>query len=189
MTSGYKRIFWGIFIATFNIKIGMMTILPAFIGWIIVVTGISELEKKGYVSTSITSKKVAMTLVVVSLGSELLRFLGGELIMTLLPLLFYPLFLLGLEFVVFHKILEASIQYFAMSHQEETADLYTDKDRLYLALMGITMVLFIISLTFNHETIGHVGVFAAMISRLYLLITFNALSKETHKSEQEIIHE
>lgn len=40
MSEGYRKIFWGIFIATFNINIGMVKILPSFVGFLIISSGL-----------------------------------------------------------------------------------------------------------------------------------------------------
>lgn len=184
MALGYKKIFWGIFIATFNITIGMFTILPAFVGWIVVVTGLSELERSIHSGAFLKPKKGAIALVFGSFGG-LALFLVGHNIESFLPLLFYPLFLIVIEFVVFHKVLEESVHNFKIMHQQEAVERYTNKDRTYIILMGITMVLLAISLAINHETIGSVGAFMAVISRVYLLITINALKKENYKMEAQ----
>ncbi|TCT14521.1 hypothetical protein EDC18_1052 [Natranaerovirga pectinivora] len=185
MTVGYKRIFWGIFIATFNITIGILTILPAFVGWIVVLTGISELEEKTSGGDFSRPKISAMILVVASLGGGILSLLGSGNVESFLPMLFYPLFVIAIELVVFHKILEGSVHNFNAMDQQEIANKYTGKDRTYIILTGITMVLLSISLTINHQGTGFIGVVMAMISRIYLLTAMNSLSKEDYKTDYE----
>ncbi len=185
MAVGYKKIFWGIFIATFNITIGMLPILPAFVGWLVVVTGLSELERSTQSGAFLSPKKGAIALVSVSLGG-LLLFLVGYDSGSFLPLLFYPLFLIIIEFVVFHKILEGAVRNFKIMYHLEAVERYTNKDRTYIMLMGITMVLLAISLTFNHEATGSIAAVMAIISRLYLMITVNALKKEDYKIEVRV---
>src|SRR5690554_3222698 len=128
MTVGYKRIFWGIFIATFNITIGIITILPAFVGWIVVLTGLSELKENSPGEDFSGPRISAMILVVASLGGEVLSLLGSSNVESFLPLLFYPLFVIAIEFVVFHKILEVSVHNFNAMDQQETVDRYIAKD-------------------------------------------------------------
>lgn len=184
MAVGYKKIFWGIFIATFNIKIGMLTILPAFVGWLVVVTGLSELERSTQSGAFLSPKKGAIALVSVSFGGLLLLLVGHD-IESFLPLLFYPLFLIVIEFVVFHKILEGSVHNFEIMLQQEAAERYINKDRTYIILMGITMVLLSISLTFNHGAAGSIAAVMAIISRLYLLVAINALKQEAYRMETQ----
>ncbi|SDL00065.1 hypothetical protein [Natronincola ferrireducens] len=185
MTMGYKKIFWGIFIATFNIIIGRITILPAFVGWIVVLTGLSELEENSTGGDFSGSKISAMVLVAASLGGGLVSLLGGSNVESFLPLLFYPLFVIAIEFVVFHKILEVSVHNFNGMDHQETADKYTSKDRTYIILMGITMVLMIIAFTVNHGTTGFIGAVMAMISRIYLMVVMNSLSKEDYTTDDK----
>ncbi len=178
MSMDYKRIFWGIFFATFRITNGIITILPAFVGWILVLTALSD-SKENSSEGSFSGVKIgALLLVLVSFGGGLISFLAGDKFESLLPLLFYPLFVIVIELVVFHKILEASVYNFnAMEHQE-TADKYVGKDRTYIILMGITIVLLAISLIINHQIIGFIGAAIAIISRIYLMTIMSSLSKE-----------
>ncbi|TCK92574.1 hypothetical protein EDC19_1723 [Natranaerovirga hydrolytica] len=175
MTVGYKRIFWGIFILTFRITIGIVTILPAFIGWIIVLTGLSQLEEKSTVGDFSPLKIGVMVLIVTSIVGGLLEL---SEVGSFLPMLFYPLAVIAIEFVVFHKIIEASVHNFNEMGCQERVEKYTSKDRTYIILMGITMVLVGIFFTFKHQSTGTIGSLMFLISRIYLLTVINALSKE-----------
>lgn len=178
MTAGYKRIFWGIVIATFNITIGIITILPAFVGWLIVLQGLSELEENAPEGNFSRPRTSAMILVAASLGGGILSLVEGSYVQSFPLLLFYPLFVMTLELVVFHKILEVSVQHFKEMNQQQAYDMYTGKDRTYIILTGIALVLLAISLTFNHQTAGMMAVVMAMVSRIYLLTVISSLSKE-----------
>lgn len=185
MTTGYKRIFWGILIATFHITIGIITILPAFVGWVVVLQGLSELEEGAPGGDFARPRMSAIILIVASLGGGILSLIGGSNIDSFLPMLFYPVFVTALELVVFHKILEVSVHHFNGMNQQEISDRYTGKDRTYIILTGMTMVLLAISITFNHETAGFLGAAMAVVSRIYLLTVINSLSKEDDKTEDQ----
>lgn len=178
MTLGYKKIFLGVFIATFNIKFGIITILPAFVGWIVVLTSFSEFEKTDYGRNFSRLRINAMMLVAASLGGGIWSLIANNNAGTFLPLMYYPLFLLALELMLFHKILEESVHCFNAMNQQDIADKYTGKDRIYIILTGISMALLAITYTINHELTGLLGAILVIISRGYLLSVMNALSKE-----------
>ena len=46
MASGYRKIFWGFFIATFHLNLGSLMIFPPFIGYVMIMIGISMLHQK-----------------------------------------------------------------------------------------------------------------------------------------------
>jgi hypothetical protein len=183
MAEGYKKIFWGIVIATFNITLGVIKVLPTFIGWIVVLTGLLELEKNNSGEAFSSSKKATKILAAMSFGGMFLSFLGNGNVESFLPLMFYPLFVVVIELVVFHKILAASVHHFSELNQHKTASIYISKDRMYLIIMGISLVFLVISLTFNQATMGIVGAILAILSRVYLLTIMSALGKEEHTAK------
>lgn len=68
---------------------------------------------------------------------------------------------------------------------QEIGDKYIGKDRTYIILMGISMVLLTISLTINQEIMFFLGGGMAIISRIYLLTVIRALSKEDYETEDK----
>jgi hypothetical protein len=178
MLRDYKKIFWGIFIATFNVTIGEIRILPAFVGWIIVAIAISNLEARSNQGYFEKSRLTGIALVIVTLVGSLFSFFGGTQFEGWLPLVFYPVLVSVIELVVFHGVLEATIHHLDALNHKEIAEKYAEKDRIYIILMGITMSVVTLSLVMNHEMMGAIGVIAFIISRIYLLVVMNALSKE-----------
>ena len=187
MAEGYKKIFWGIVISTFHVTIGMLTILPPFIGWIVVLTGISELEQQKSDEIFSSSKKGTLVLIILSLASVIISFLGNRTMESFIPIMFFPLIAEAIELVVFHKILEASVYHFSERNQQETASIYISKDKTYIVLMAIAFLLIAIAVTFNLATMNMIGALAAIISRIYLLTIMSALGKEEYKVEDNAL--
>jgi len=183
MAEGYKKIFWGILISTFHVTIGMLTILPPFIGWIVVLTGISVLEEQKSDEMFSSPKKGMLVLIILSLGGIFLSFLGNHNMENYIPIMFLPLIAEAVELIVFHKILEASVHYFIERDQHETANIYISKDKTYIIIMAITFLLTVISITFNLTTMNMIGAVAFIISRIYLLTAMSALRKEEYEVE------
>lgn len=185
MSEGYKKIFWGIFIATFNISLGMITILPAFVGWIIATNGIFDLDKNNPDCDYSGVETAARVLVAASLGGSLLSLVGGSQVDSFMPLLFFPVFIIAIELVVFHRLLESSIQHLTSTGSKELAAEYTGKDRTYIVLVGITLILLIFSLSVNNETTSLLGALMAVATRIYLMATISSLRKDNYKSKKE----
>ena len=75
MYEGLSKILWGIFIATFNINLGPIKILPAFVGFMVIASGINTIYNEhhidefkkyndhfGHLEGDACLKNVAMTL-------------------------------------------------------------------------------------------------------------------------------
>ncbi|MDW7670518.1 MAG: hypothetical protein SCK57_13070 [Bacillota bacterium] len=67
--------------------------------------------------------------------------------------------------------------------QKETFDKYNGKDKTYIILMGITVVLLAISITFNQQMADIMAVVTAMVVRINLLTVINSLSREDYPTD------
>lgn len=183
MAEGYRRIFWGILVATFNISIGPLKILPAFVGWLMVMSGLSRFEQHLEEGTYATIRRKTMVLVGLSLGGAILTFGSyGELGHQPL-LLFMPLVVMIAELVVFHGILAISVEVLQERQCREQAEETIGKDRTYLVLMGLSLVLLIGALTFGHRGINFFAAILGIASRIYLLVTMVYLRK-VHEGQE-----
>ncbi len=185
MGEGYNKIFWGLFITTFKLTIGMLTILPAFIGWILILSGISELKEESFSGDLSKPRIIALILIFTSLLGGLLPFVGGVYLDRVLNFTFYPLITLVLEFVLFQLILEESVENFRSLQREDSVDFYIKKDRTYILLMGIAMVLLTISLITNYYVASLSGIGMVLLTTIYLLTVIYSLSKEDYGRDKE----
>lgn len=185
MSNGYKKIFWGIFFATFNITFGIITILPAFVGWIIVASGIAELSENSDPEEFSQAKNISFILIGVTLVGSLLDLMGVSQMNPPVALLFFPLVLLTIELLLFHRLLEASVHTLTTLGISESAELYIRKDRTYIILAGMSLLLITLA-TFQLETWEFLAGIFAIITRVYLLSTISALSKEIWNDSDEM---
>lgn len=176
MSEGYRKIFWGIFIATFNIKIGIVKILPAFVGFIIISSGINILIEE----TNIESFKKAKRY---SNYTGLLLFLGGVISLSgvnleaniLIQLL--PIIYLTLELLLFYKVFEGSIEKLSYDNNPTLAMLvyeFENKQRFYTISSIIINLFLMFSITFNWVS----QTFAAIlliILRIFLMTSMSRL--------------
>lgn len=176
MEKGYRKIFWGIVIASFNLKLGFITIFPAFIGWLLVLSGISNLEEHTPFKRFYKPKISAQILMGASAVGSLMIFTDINTQNTLL-LIFYPVLVILIELIMFHHIFEASIYELQGINQIESAKYYIRVDRNYMIYMGIMLVLTMISNGFNHEIIGFLAGVFIIIIRISLLASMSNLRK------------
>jgi len=178
MKEGYKKIFWGILIATFRVHLGPITILPAFIGWIIVVIGLSQLNRNARGSGFSKAWSIAMILVALNLIVSLSLLIDVIQIENFLPFSFYPLIGMGIELIFFHGVLRASVDHLDTMGLKEPTEKYIQKDRTFTIVMGITMVLLAFSLLINDDITGLIATVIAAVMRIYMLTIIYSLSKE-----------
>ena len=176
MSEGYRKIFWGIFIATFNIKIGIVKILPAFVGFIIISSGINILIEE----TNIESFKKAKRY---SNYTGLLLFLGGVISLSGINLeaniliQLSPIIYLILELLLFYKVFEGSIE--SLSREENTLEMvneFISKQRFYTIASIIINLLLCIGITFNLG-IQTFGAILLIIIRIFLMTSMSRLKK------------
>ena len=71
MKQGYKKIFWGFLIVLFNINIGPVNILPDFLGYFIIGSGLSviqgEFENKSLKKANKVAKLLFLYTVIISI--------------------------------------------------------------------------------------------------------------------------
>lgn len=183
MKSGTKQIFWGILIATFHLNLGGLTILPAFVGWSVVASGLSKLEEHAPESEFGRTRSKAYLLVGASLLGSLLSLYGASAYAFAIPLALYGAGVMVIELALFHHVLEAAVQRFQSLHQTQEAQLFTGKDRTYLLLMGVSLVLVILSITFQHAGASLMGALLAIATRIYLLTVISALGNTAPDNE------
>lgn len=178
MEDGYKKIFWGLFIATFNIKLGYLTILPGFIGWIIIFWGFSQLNKEAKEVNFSKAHSLSILLMLVTLFESLAPFFGGLEFNLPLITFYYPILIMCLELAIFHSMLVETIDNFQELKLVELVERYSVKDKLYIILMGLSVIILILGLTMVNETVVFLAVALAVITRIYLMTTISNIRKE-----------
>ncbi|EXJ23920.1 hypothetical protein ADIAL_0712 [Alkalibacterium sp. AK22] len=175
MKKGFKHIIWGFVLVHVTITLGGLTILPAFVGWLIVRQGFSEMDYTFPESSQTVIKKVLDVLIVLSLAESLWNLLASQPLDTYLPLMYYPVLYLILELVVFHKLLEAVARLLAQRNRPEKYEVYRKKDKAYLILMGSATVFMTAALTVFSPAFVSVSLLIALSGRIYLLFVLAAL--------------
>lgn len=177
MREGYNKIFWGIFIATFNITLGPIKILPAFVGWMIVLGGVNILSQEYKSDSFEAAKKYLKSLIILTLIGEALVLLGGTSINNSLVFLYYPILVVTIELLMTYKILEGSIAYLRQNNLDNVAIEYEVNLRTYTVFYIIATILFAIAITFNIEYLLMILAISIIILRISLMMMVSRLKK------------
>lgn len=130
MTSGYKKIYWGLFFSTFHLNLGNIQVLPAFIGWLIVAYGLYILHQE----TSHSSFKLAHNFTLIMAGASFVGFYssitGERYHITDYTSLIIPF----IELFFIYYFMEGSIDYLRASNQQEAAYSYEGVLRAFMII-------------------------------------------------------
>ncbi|SEN49876.1 hypothetical protein SAMN04488134_101225 [Amphibacillus marinus] len=169
----YRRIFWSFIFATFNLHIGALTIIPPFIGWIVVYSGLLTLGIKAREQALARQRITCVCLIVLSaLNGFLMLINASGLFRMLLPILV----MVG-ELVFFHFLFSAIVEHFKTIEYFELATIYAKKDRTYLVLKGLATLFMTVSLSLNHQLLGLGGAILTLIALIHVLTALYWLNK------------
>lgn len=177
MTPGFKKLFWGFLIVNISLSAGLIPVLPAFVGWLIILDALADLEEQIPRQDLRFVFKSVMVLLVFSFG-ELFQLFGSDVTGISLLLQFLPIIVLLIELSAFHKLLEAVVRQYDRKNRIEKRDKAVAKDKWYLLLIGGAAASLTVSITSNNMPAFIIGLVMSFVARVYLLFLLYALSKE-----------
>ncbi|MDD3172404.1 MAG: hypothetical protein PHF63_01835 [Herbinix sp.] len=173
MYSGYRQIFWGLFLCTFHINIGLIQVIPAFIGWLIVAGGLYTL----YDAYAYTSFRKAHYTVIAIAGISLFGFIADFLGKRYEILTYMPILIAIVEFLFIYYLLEGSIQYFLDAGEEAVAAGIKSNLQIYMLVFIFSNILGCIALTIFDQTLLFIYMCLAFILILWLMRIVSRLKK------------
>lgn len=171
MNNAYNKIFWGIFIATFNINIGGIKILPSFIGFLIVLSGLDSLYKDTHIEAFNKAKNFAIITVVISIVGGITNILSIELINYFIFGEILTIINFVMEILLFYKYFEGSIEYFNSNDYTDIAGENTRKLRFYIIVSLISTIVMVFALIFNITYLTIIIGIVFIILRIYLMVS------------------
>lgn len=177
MTPGFKKLFWGFLIVNISLSAGLIPVLPAFVGWLIILDALADLEEQIPRQDLRFVFKSVMVLLVFSFG-ELFQLFGSDVTGISLLLQFLPIIVLLIELSAFHKLLEAVVRQYDRKNRIEKRDKAVAKDKWYLLLMGIAAATLALSVSLVYVPVFLASIVLSLTGRIYLLYLLYALSKE-----------
>lgn len=185
MNSGYKKIIWGIILSNVHINIDSLTILPIFVGWLIVINGFGDIEESIVPQNRSIINLSLLSLFLMSFVESLVPFLSSELSFLSLTVLYYPVIYMIVEMTAFHKVLESSVIRFTEANSHTKAAEYIKLDKRYLLLMGAPIILLLFAITVGTDGMALVGFLMTLIARIYLLRILGSLKNEDQLLETD----
>lgn len=177
MTLGFKKLFWGFLIVNISLSAGLIPVLPAFVGWIIILYGLTDLQE--YIPKQDLRFVFRSTVALLVLSfSGLIQLFGPDLMGISLVLQFLPVIVLLIELSAFHKLLEAVVRQFDRKNRQEKRGNIITKDKWYLLLMGGAAVTLALSVSLVYVPIFVASIVLSLTGKIYLLFLLYALSKE-----------
>lgn len=170
MYNGYNKIFWGIIIATFNIKLGMIKILPQFIGFIVISSGISFLHRKTNIELFNKANIFAIITIIAVFILELAEFLSIESMNFFVFSEVWTVFYAVMEMIMFYKCFEGSIEYFNANNYLDLAKKSIKNIRFYIVASIISIILLNIALVFNITFLYIIVAIVFVVLRIYLMV-------------------
>lgn len=164
MEQGCRRILWGLFITIFHLDFFVIPILPAFVGWIIIYQGTYELYMQNKIKGFIKARNYAFVLIFITLGSQLLSWMGVN--NDMLPYLGIVVF--SFELLYIYSMYEGSIRYLGMIGDKADAEHYVKVQRAFIILLVIDTLMACAALTLADQLLN----MGAAIFGIILIIGF-----------------
>lgn len=170
MYNGYNKIFWGIIIATFNIKLGVIKILPSSIGFMVILSGISSLYRNTNIEAFKKARSFAIITIILTVIGEFREFLLIESMDFFVLNEFMIVFNVIMEMLMFYKCIEGSIGYLNVNNHVDLAEININKLRFYIIVSIINTIFLNFALVFNITFLSFITGIVLIILRIYLMV-------------------
>lgn len=174
MHKGFKKIFWGIFIATFNFRIGSIKILPSFIGFFIIMNGMNILFKSTSIKKFDSASKFSGLIAVVMLLGEV----ACIIVESSNNILFNELYIMlisVLEILIFYNCIEGIIIY--INNNKGITKTYIAKQRFYIIFATMSTIFINVSFFIKSDYFNIIVGIISIVLRIYLMTIFSGAKK------------
>lgn len=169
MYSGYNKIFWGILITTFSINLGPIKILPVFIGFLFIVSGLDSVYKESSFNIFEKVKSIGMLVAFISFIGGVIDFTTyGMTNYSFINIIWITVFII-IELVFYFKIIEASIEYLSINNYDDLTEDYISKLRNYTIFSILNILFLSVSLILNLNIYPTIAAIIGVILKIYLM--------------------
>lgn len=175
MFQGYRKIFWGLFFSTFHINYGPFPILPAFVGWLIIASGVKALRESNETGSFHKAHYTALAVAV-------LTFIGFYVTSTGVSYDLQKYQAIVVEILVFifvYYLLKGSIECLRACGIDSTAAYYERVLSIYMIIFSINTVFLCIALAGGNPGLT----FFTAVFGLFLMIWLMLISSRLRKME------
>jgi hypothetical protein len=178
MFDGYRIIFWGIFFITFHINLGPIAILPAFVGYMIVSSGINHLQEEFASPYFQKARNISTLLTILGVISFVLIWVLQQ---QSIAMSYYPLLFSILELFLVYFILEGSIEKFIFMDRKDIARDYRSEQRTYTVFMTIYIIGMCIAITLVETSFALAMILIGVFLRLWLMLMLGRLKRAQYE--------
>lgn len=176
MDKGYSRIFWGLVIATFNIKLGVIKILPAFVGFLIIFSGVKLIYEERPTERFKAAQTIALNAAIAYFISESIALIAPQLEYSIYSSILIIIASI-IELLMVKKIIQGSVEYLNEMNKDTLASLFIKKEKKYTLLYSISIAILAYVLIFNIQILNATIAIALIFLRVYVMSMINNLKK------------
>ena len=177
MYEGLSKMFWGIFLATFSINLGPIRILPTFVGFMIISSGINTIYNEHKTDEFKKALDFSRITIIIALFGGLIDFFTAGNYEYSLILQIWPIMLMIVELLMFYNFLLAIIKYFHSIGNLEVSERVVASSRLYMIIYisSIAFLSFVLLFNLRLDTLLAI---VFVILRISLLVIISGLKKD-----------
>ncbi|MDW5300192.1 MAG: hypothetical protein SA378_08660 [Sedimentibacter sp.] len=179
MKQGYKKIFWGFLITIFNINLGPINILPNFLGYLIIGSGLNLIQNEFANINFKTANKASNFLLLYSIFAYIIFsmiFNDGYQYKNIIET---GVFVFGssISLIMVFNIFSGTIELYMNKEQRIYADNLENTQKVYTILNFIGLLLIASSINISNEVYNLVSVLYLFVIQLYFAIVISKISK------------
>ena len=178
MYEGLNKVFWGIFIATFNLNLGPIKILPAFVGFMVISSGINTIYIEHHSEEFRKALDFSRVAIAISLLGGLIDFLTGGVYQYSLLLQICPIILMTVELLLFYNLFLGIIMHFSSVGNLEVSERVMGSSRLYMIIFITSISFLSFVLLFNLGGLNTLLAIVFVILRISLMVMISGLKKD-----------
>ncbi len=180
MGKGYKIIFWGLFFCTFHINLGPLPILPPFLGWIIIASGVDIL----YHDKVDLNIKKASYFAYANAGLTFLSFMMDFTGFNHDLLMYYVIVVELIKFMFVYYLLVGSITYLRDINRMEEVSRYSQILSSFMVIFILNTLLAGVGITINHGSLMGIVAITGVLLTIWLMFVVRGLWKMVEGYEQ-----
>ena len=171
MNKGYTKIFWGVILSIFHINLDRFQILPNFIAYFIIASGIKNLSEISSIEYFNKGKRAAYIFFILNIFS----IIANEIIQgTAFILIWYNLFSI-IELLIFYNIILGSIK--AINTYENNEN-YLTKFRIFIIYYVCAVVLRNTNILLNNQVLNIIVIWSLLLWHIWILYIMASLKKK-----------
>lgn len=178
MYEGLTKIFWGIFFATFNLNLGPVKILPAFVGFMLISSGLNTIYLEHKDEEWKKALELSRVAVAVSLLGWVIDFFIFGTYTSFIIILLLPILLMVVELLMFYNFFRGLVKYFHSIGNIEVSESLIGSSRLYLIIFIINTAILSFTQLFNWEGINTLLAIIFIILRISVMVIISGLKKQ-----------